>query len=56
MAVSTFVVFSGEAKPVEAKTEVQHAETELEGATTTVNYSESGPATVWLNVPEGDMW
>lgn len=56
MAVSTVVIFSGEVERVEAKTEVEYVGTDLVGATTTVNYSEDGPATVWLNVPEDDMW
>lgn len=56
VALSTFAIFSGSVDTVEAKTEVEYATTEMEGATTTVEYSEDGTATVWVDVPEGDMW
>ncbi len=42
--------------PVEAKTEVELFSTQIEGATTKVDYSDDGVATIWINVPEGDMW
>lgn len=56
MAVSAFVIISGGAPEAQARTEVQFVETDLEGATTSVTYSEQGSATVWLNVPDGEMW
>ena len=55
-AVSITILVSDGGAPVEARTEVESYGTEIEGATATTFYSEDGTATVWLNVPDGDMW
>lgn len=55
-AVSITLMFSDGGAPVEAQSVVESYRTEIEGATATSFYSEDGTATVWLNVPDGDMW
>lgn len=55
VAVCVLVVFTPQPSPV-AATIVESYTTEIDGATTTSYYSENGTATVWINVPEGDMW
>jgi len=42
-------------KPIEA-TVIEERSSEIEGATTSVSVSNDGTTTVWVNVPEGDMW
>ena len=56
VAISMMTIFSDGPAPVQAQTIVEQCSTELDGATTTSYYSEDGTATVWVNVPEGDMW
>lgn len=41
---------------VDARSYVESASTEIEGATTETYHSDDGTAIVWVNVPEGDMW
>ena len=42
-------------KPIEA-TVIEERSSDIEGATTSVSVSNDGTTTVWVNVPEGDMW
>ena len=56
VSFSTLVMFSDGPAPVEARTVIEDASTEIDGATTSSYYSDDGTATVWVNVPEGDMW
>lgn len=42
-------------KPIEA-TVVEQRSTDIEGATTSVSISENGTTTVWVNVPDSEMW
>lgn len=56
VSISTLVMFSEGPAPVEARTVIEEVTTEIDGATTSSYYSEDGTATVWVNVPEGDMW
>ncbi len=55
VAVSLLVIFSGGPSEVSA-TAIESYSTDVEGATVTTYSSENGTATVWLNVPQGDMW
>ena len=56
VAVSTLFMFSQGPTPVAAQSVIEDASTEIDGATTSAYYSDDGTATVWVNVPEGDMW
>lgn len=50
-----FLVSDGPA-PVQARTVVESLSTDIDGATTTSYHDEAGTTTVWINVPDGDMW
>jgi len=54
-AGSTFLVLSGETPDATATT-VEEATTDIEGATVDLDYSEDGDATIYLEVPDGDLW
>ncbi len=55
VALSVLSIFSTGPKPIEA-TVIEEAHTEIDGATTESYVSDDGTATVWVNVPEGDLW
>jgi anti-sigma factor RsiW len=55
VTVSVLSIVSTGPKPIEA-TVVEQRSTEIQGATTTVSVADDGTTTVWVNVPEGDMW
>lgn len=56
VSVSTVTMFSKGPAPVEAQTVIEDTSTDIDGATTSSYYSDDGTATVWVNLPEGDMW
>ncbi len=56
VAVSLMSIFSSGPRPVAARSEIQDSFTEIDGATTTTYHSDDGTATVWVNIPEGEMW
>lgn len=59
VAVFTFMVVSGGPAPVRAQTEVESVSTELDGAPVGDYSEEDGTATVctvWVNLPQGDVW
>ena len=55
VAVSLMSVFTPGQKPIEA-TVIENVSTDIEGATTEQSVSDDGTATVWVNLPEGDLW
>lgn len=55
VAVSVLSIFSSGPKPIEA-TVIEHASTDIDGATTETYITDDGTATVWVNLPEGDLW
>jgi anti-sigma factor RsiW len=55
VAVSLMSVFSTGPQPIEA-TVIEEVTTDIEGATTESTVSDDGTATVWVNLPEGDLW
>lgn len=55
VVVSLFSIVQPAPKPIEA-TVIERRSTDIEGATTSVSVSDDGTTTVWVNVPEGDMW
>lgn len=55
VTVSILSITSTGPKPIEA-TVIEQRSTGIEGATTSVSVSNDGTTTVWVNVPEGDMW
>ncbi|MBI5090867.1 MAG: hypothetical protein HZB26_00310 [Candidatus Hydrogenedentes bacterium] len=56
VAIFTFMVVTGGPAAVRAQTTVESASTDLDGATAEVYSSENGTATVWVNIPRGDVW
>ncbi len=56
IVVAVLVGVSGSPNPVEAESVVESFTTEIDGATATSFVSGDGTATVWVNVPDGDMW
>lgn len=56
VALSLLSILTPEPKAVDARSYVDSARTEIEGATAETYHSEDGTAVVWVNVPEGDMW
>lgn len=55
VSVSLLSVFSAGPKPIEA-TVIEEVSTGIEGATTESNVLPDGTATVWINLPDGDLW
>ncbi len=55
VTVSILSITSTGPKPIEA-TVIEERSSEIEGATTSVSVSNDGTTTIWVNVPEGDMW
>lgn len=56
VSVSLLSVFSTGPKPIEA-TVIENVSTDIEGATTESSVSDDGStATVWVNLPDGDLW
>ena len=55
VTVSLLSIFSTGPKRIEA-TVIEQRSTQIEGATTSVSVANDGTTTVWVNVPEGDMW
>ncbi len=55
VVISFFSIVSPAPKPIEA-TVIERRSTDIEGATTSVSVSDDGTTTVWVNVPEEDMW
>lgn len=55
VVISFFSIVSPAPKAIEA-TVIERRSTDVEGATTSVSVSDDGTTTVWVNVPEGDMW
>lgn len=56
VAMSLMSIFTPEDRAVDARSYVDSATSEIEGATTQTYHSDDGTAIVWVNVPEGDMW
>ena len=56
VAVSLLSIFSAGPDAIEATTEIQELSTDIDGATTDAKVDEDGTATVWINLPEGDLW
>lgn len=56
VAASLFSIFAPENGPVDARSYVESARTEIEGATAETYHAADGTPIVWVNVPEGDMW
>ena len=52
---SVLYLVSGQPTVAQADTVVESHDTEIEGATTEVHYSDDGTATVWINLPDGAM-
>jgi hypothetical protein len=58
-AVFIFMVIGGGPAPVRAQTAVESVSTELDGASVGDYSEENGTATVctvWVNMPQGDVW
>ncbi len=55
VAVSLLSIFSTGPQPIEA-TVIEEVSTDIQGATTESAVSDDGTATIWINVPEGDLW
>lgn len=55
VTVSVISIVSTGPKPIEA-TVIEQRSTEIQGATTAVTVADDGTTTVWVHVPEGDMW
>lgn len=55
VAVSLMTIFSPGQQSIEA-TVIEEVKTGIDGATTESNVDEDGTATIWINVPEGDLW
>ncbi len=55
VTVSVLSIVSTGPKPIEA-TVIEERSTEIQGATTAVTVADDGTTTVWVHVPEGDMW
>lgn len=56
VAGSLLYVMSPQKAPVSADTIIEESSTDINGATTETFISDDGTATVWVNVPDGDMW
>lgn len=56
VALSLLSIFAPTERAVEARSYVESAQTDIEGATTQTYHADDGTAIVWVNVPEGDMW
>lgn len=56
VAVSFVLLASDGPTPVQAHTIVESLSTDIDGATTTSYHDDTGTTTVWINVPDGDMW
>ncbi|PCJ65106.1 MAG: hypothetical protein COA73_03020 [Candidatus Hydrogenedentota bacterium] len=57
VTVSTMTILSPGPEPVGAQTVVEEYSTEIDGATAESFYTgEEETPTVWVNVPDGDMW
>lgn len=56
VAVSVFSMVTPQSRTAEARSTVQSAATDIEGATTETYHADDGTAIVWVNVPEGDLW
>lgn len=56
VALSTFFVMIGGLRTVDAKTDVELYTTDIQNATVSYYRSENGTPTVWVNMPDGDMW
>jgi anti-sigma factor RsiW len=55
VAFSLLSIFSTGPQPIEA-TVIEEVSTDIQGATTESSVSDDGTATVWINLPEGDLW
>ncbi|MCK5862945.1 MAG: hypothetical protein KAH38_10690 [Candidatus Hydrogenedentes bacterium] len=55
VVVSLWVIFSSPNDPVQA-TEVESAHTELDGAAVNCYDTPQGMTTVWVTMPENDLW
>jgi anti-sigma factor RsiW len=55
VAVSLISIFSPGPQSIEA-TVIEQVSTDIQGATTESVVSTDGTATVWVNLPEGDLW
>jgi len=55
VAISMMTVFTPGQKPIEA-TVIEEVSTDIQGATTESTVSDDGTATIWVNLPEGDLW
>ncbi len=55
LVLSILALFSRGAEPVRA-TEIESAHTELDGVTVDLSNDASGLSTVWVTMPESDLW
>lgn len=55
LLLSLFVIFSSGPEPVRA-TEVESCSTELDGVTLETYDNREGVSTVWVTMPENDLW
>lgn len=55
VAISIVFIITGGPSPAEANT-VDAVGSEISGATTRVDYDSDGTATVWVTLPESDLW
>lgn len=55
VSISLLSIFSTGPQPIEA-TVIEEVSTDIQGATTESTVSDDGTATVWVNLPEGDLW
>ena len=56
VAVSLLSIFSTGPQPVDARSTVEETSSEIDGATMQSYDEADGTATVWVSLPEGDMW
>ncbi len=56
VAISLMSIVSPGNNAVDARSYVDSAQSDIEGATTETYHADDGTAIVWVNVPEGDMW
>ncbi len=55
VAISIMFIVIGGPSPAQANT-VDAVGSEISGATTSVDYESDGTATVWVTLPESDLW
>ena len=56
VTVSSISIIPSGPERVEAETEIESVSTDIEGATTESFHTENYTPTVWVNMPDGDLW